>query len=229
MDWFREVNNYCERTGAGYWSEPVNAVTNAAFLVAAVIGWRIATRAGDRGGQWLAAVAFAIGIGSYLFHTHAQVWAALADTLPILLFILSYLYLATTRFFALPWWAGAAAVVAYFPFSWLVDAVLEPMVGDLNGSLRYVPVPILIAGYAAVLWRRRPETGRGMAFGVGILAVSLVFRSIDQAVCPGFPLGTHFLWHVLNAVMLGWMIRVMVADRANYPVGAGLAPQGTAR
>jgi hypothetical protein len=68
-----------------------------------------------------------------------------------------------------------------------------------------------------------------MAFGVGILAVSLVFRSIDQAVCPGFPLGTHFLWHVLNAVMLGWMIRVMVADRANYPVGAGLAPQGTAR
>jgi len=26
--------------------------------------------------------------------------------------------------------------------------------------------------------------------------------------CVDFPLGTHFLWHILNAVMLGWMIEV---------------------
>jgi hypothetical protein len=27
-------------------------------------------------------------------------------------------------------------------------------------------------------------------------------------------LGTHFLWHLLNAVMLGWMINVYVRHRA---------------
>jgi hypothetical protein len=27
-------------------------------------------------------------------------------------------------------------------------------------------------------------------------------------------MGTHFLWHLLNALMLGWMINVYVAHRA---------------
>jgi hypothetical protein len=229
MDWFRQVNSYCERTDASYWSEPVNAVTNLAFILAALYGWRLSRRADDRGGLWLSAVLFVIGVGSYLFHTHAQIWAMLADTLPILVFILSYLFLATVRFFRLPLWAGAIAVVAYFPYSRLVTGGLEPLVGGLNGSLSYVPVPILIAGYAAALWRRRPETARGLLIGVGILALSLLFRTIDEAVCPGFPLGTHFLWHLLNGLMLGWMIRVMVADRATDRGGAGLARPGAAR
>ena len=120
MDWFRVVDNYCERIDAGYWSEPVNALTNGAFLVAAVVAWRIAARRGDRGGRLLAALVFAIGVGSYLFHTHAQVWSMLADVLPIQAFILVYLYLATVRFFALPWWGGILAVAAFIPYSILV-------------------------------------------------------------------------------------------------------------
>ena len=49
-----------------------------------------------------------------------------------------------------------------------------------------------------------------MAVGAGILAVSLGFRTVDEAVCGAVPIGTHFLWHLLNAVLLGWMIRVLV-------------------
>jgi hypothetical protein len=78
---------------------------------------------------------------------------------------------------------------------------------------RYVPVPILIAAYAVALRHRRPEAARGLAIGAGILAASLVFRTLDAGICPAFPLGTHFLWHVLNAVMLGWMIGVVVEGR----------------
>ena len=40
MDWLRVVDGYCERTGPGYWSEPLNALSNAAFLVAAWASWR---------------------------------------------------------------------------------------------------------------------------------------------------------------------------------------------
>ena len=104
MDWFRAVNSYCERTDASYWSEPVNALSNAAFLVAAVVAWRLAARAGDRAAQALALILAVIGVGSFLFHTHAQVWAMVADVVPIQVFILVYLALATIRFF------GAAVV-----------------------------------------------------------------------------------------------------------------------
>ena len=70
MDWLAAVDGYCERLGPGLWAEPVNAVTNAAFLVAAaVMWWRCA-------GLWwsraLCAVLAAIGVGSGLFHTFAN-------------------------------------------------------------------------------------------------------------------------------------------------------------
>ncbi len=210
MDWFRSVDNYCERIDASYWSEPANAITNAAFVIAAIWAWRLASRAGDRGGQVLAVILGLIGIGSYLFHTHAQIWSLYADVIPIQVFILVYVYLATVRFFRVPWWGGVLAVVAFIPYAALTARGLSSVVGSLNGSIGYAPVPILIAGYAALLWRSRPQAARGLAVGAGILVVSLIFRSLDREVCAAVPLGTHFMWHILNAVMLGWMIRVIV-------------------
>jgi hypothetical protein len=215
MDWFRAVNGYCERTDASYWSEPLNAVSNAAFLIAAALCWRITNR--DPGARLLVVILAAIGVGSYLFHTHAQVWAMMADVLPIQAFILVYIYLATVRFFAAPPWAGLAAAVAFVPLSSLVAAGIRALFGPLNGSVGYMPVVLLILAYALALARRAPATARGMAIGAAILALSLTFRTIDEAVCARVPLGTHFLWHLLNGVMLGWMILVLVRHRRASP------------
>jgi hypothetical protein len=218
VDWFRSVNSYCERIDATYWSEPVNAVTNAAFLVAALVCWRRAARAGggtgDRPAQALSLILAVIGIGSFLFHTHAQVWAMIADVVPIQVFILVYLALATIRFFAAPWWAGVLAAAAFVPVSALAARLIAAAFGPLNGSVGYAPVPLLILAYALLLARRAPATARGLAIGAAILAVSLVFRTVDSAVCAAVPLGTHFLWHLLNAVMLGWMITVFIDARS---------------
>ena len=32
------IFDYCERTSAAFWAEPLNAVTNGAFIVAAIAG-----------------------------------------------------------------------------------------------------------------------------------------------------------------------------------------------
>jgi hypothetical protein len=213
VDWFRAVNGYCERTDASYWSEPLNAASNAAFLAAAWIAWRMARRAGDRAAQVLAVVLAVIGVGSYLFHTHARVWALYADVVPIQVFILAYLCLATIRFFAAPWWAGVLAAAAFVPASALAASAIRAAFGPLNGSVGYMPVPILVLLYAAALRRRAPGTARGLAVGAGILALSLFFRTIDAAVCAAVPVGTHFLWHLLNGLTLGWMIAVFIRHR----------------
>lgn len=204
MDWFRQVNSYCERLDASYWAEPLNALTNLAFPLAAALVWPRVR--GDRPARLLTGVLAVIGVGSWLFHTHARVWALYADVIPIQAFILIYVYFATTRFFAAPWWAGAGVVAAFLLVAPLVARAIAGTVGPLNGSVGYLPVPILIAAYALALARRAPRTARGLAIGAGILVVSLVFRTLDEAICPVLPIGTHFLWHLLNAVMLGWMI-----------------------
>lgn len=210
MDWFRAVNSYCERSDPGFWAEPLNALSNGAFLVAAWVSWRLARRHGDRGAALLALILAAIGVGSFLFHSVAQVWAMLADVMPIQIFILVYLGLATVRFFALPWWAGVAAAAAFVPASAALAAAVVAVAGPLNGSAGYLPVPLLIALYAGLLGRRSSEAARGLLVGAAMLVASLVFRTVDQAVCPAFPAGTHFLWHLINAAMLAWMIRVLV-------------------
>ena len=35
MDWTTPIDIYCERVGPDFWAEPLNAISNAAFLVAA--------------------------------------------------------------------------------------------------------------------------------------------------------------------------------------------------
>ncbi len=209
MNWTAQVDNYCERIDPSFWAEPINAATNASFLLAALVCWGMLGGKRDPGARLLTAILAAIGIGSFLFHTFATGWASLADVLPIVLFILAYVYLATTRLLGLPVWAGGAAVVGFFPYAAGVSAMVTSAVGPLNGSVAYVPVPLLILAYAGLVAFRDPVAARGLAIGAGILIVSLIFRTVDAAVCDLVPIGTHFLWHALNGIMLGWMIFVL--------------------
>ncbi len=216
MDWTRVIDGYCERTDASYWSEPVNALTNAAFLIAAFVMWRRVRGQELPLAVTLCLILAAIGVGSYLFHTHATVWASTADTTPIGLFILVYLFAANQHFWRLPLWAALLGTMAFIPYA----ALLTPVFAALpffRISAFYWPVPLLIAATAFALRNRSPATSRGLGFGAGLLTVTLCFRSLDLLVCAILPFGTHFLWHILNAAMLGWMIEVyrrhMLAER----------------
>lgn len=203
MDWTRSIDAYCERMGPQFWAEPVNAVTNLAFLVAAAVMWRRSFGIG----RVLCGILAVIGLGSFLFHTFAQPWAGLADVLPILLYVLTYIYAANRDFWGLPVWAALGLTALFFPYAALTVPMFERIPG-LGGTASYVPVPLLIAIYALLLRRRAPETARGLALGVVILLVSMTARTLDGPLCAALPLGTHFLWHLLNALMLGWMIEV---------------------
>ncbi|WP_212525414.1 ceramidase domain-containing protein [Actibacterium sp. MT2.3-13A] len=205
MDWTRPVDTYCERLGPGYWAEPVNALTNLAFLLAAFVLWRRLRGQRLPLGRAMVAVLAAIGVGSWLFHTHATAWAGLADVLPIAGFILLYLYAANRLFWGLRLWPALALTALFLPYA-AAAVPLFSRVPGLGSSAGYAPVPLLILIYAALLRRRAPATARGLAAGAGILIVSLAFRTLDGPLCALWPPGTHFLWHVLNALMLGWMI-----------------------
>ena len=205
MDWHRTVDGYCERLGPAFWAEPVNAATNLAFLIAALIMMRRLQGTGLGLGWGLASLLFAIGVGSFLFHSFAQVWAAVADVVPIMLFTLLYIFAANRDYWEMPpLWAAVGALL-FVPYAALVAPMLTPLIG---GSSAYAPLPLLIFIYAAALAKRAPQTALGLAGGAAVLTVSIVMRTLDLPLCENWHIGTHFLWHLLNAVMLGWMIEV---------------------
>jgi len=204
------IDAYCERMSAAYWAEPVNALTNFAFLLAALILW---TRsAGLPLARALCSMLAVIGVGSWLFHTHANGLTAALDVAPILGFILIYCFAVNRDVLNLGGWRPWAATLGFIPYAALT-VPLFARIEALGSSAGYAPVPVLILVYAALVRRRAPATARGLAVGAAILIVSLFFRTIDGAVCPRFPPGTHFLWHLLNALMLGWMIEVYCRHR----------------
>ena len=206
MNWFEQVDGYCERLGPGLWAEPLNAVTNLAFLMAAFWVWR------RSGGVWpvrvLAVILAAIGVGSGLFHTFATTWAGVADVVPILAYILAYIYFANRYFWGLSrFWSGAGMAL-FLPYAASLIPVFS-MVPGLGGSAAYAPVPVLIAGYGVALRNRLPQVARGLWIGAAILCLSIVFRSLDLPMCGALPMGTHTMWHILNAVMLAWMAELL--------------------
>lgn len=205
MGWLQAVDGYCERLGPGYWAEPANALSNLAFVLVALLVGRRAK--GQPMARALAAVLAVIGVGSWLFHTHANRLTGLTDVLPILGFILLYLFAASRDFLGLKPWQAGLATLAFLPYAALTVPMWSRVPG-LGSSAGYAPVPVLILVYALLLRRRAPATARGLALGAGMLTVSILFRSLDAPLCPALPLGTHFLWHVLNALLLGWMILV---------------------
>jgi len=207
MDWNAQVDGYCERLDPTFWAEPVNAVTNAAFLIAAYVIWRRVRGHGLPLAMLLVAILAAIGIGSFLFHTFATRWAGVADVLPILLYILVYIYTASRAYWGMRVAPALGVTALFIPYAVLMMLVFI-WLGVEGGSAGYAPVPLLILIYAALLRNRLPEVSKGLGYGAGILILSLTFRTVDMPACVDFPLGTHFLWHILNAVMLGWMIEV---------------------
>lgn len=66
------VDGYCERVAPGLWGEPLNSLSNLAFLVAAVLVWRLA--AGDRAGRLLAGLIGLVFAASTAFHLLATRW-----------------------------------------------------------------------------------------------------------------------------------------------------------
>lgn len=201
------VDGYCERLGPGLWAEPLNAATNLGFVLAALVMWQRSR--GQSLPLILSALLALIGIGSALLHTFAQVWAGLADVVPIGLFILTYLFAANRHYWHLPPIPALCLTAAFVPYA----GATVPLFGLLPGlgaSAAYAPVPCLILLYAYLLRHRLPKVAKGLALSAALLTASLMARSLDLPLCPVNPAGSHFLWHSLNALMLAVMIETLI-------------------
>lgn len=212
MNWNEHVDQYCERVGTAFWAEPFNAVSNAAFLIAAIAAFVLWRRKApdDRVALVLIGVVFLTGIGSFLFHTFATRWAGLADVIPIVVFIHAYLLIALRRFLKLDWVLAGAIVIGFFVMSPGVGEIWAPVMGS---SAFYLPALLAIFTVGIAAWMREPDLGKALVLIGGVFTVSVIFRAMDEPVCADFTFGTHFLWHILNSVVLFSLLRVLIERR----------------
>jgi hypothetical protein len=231
MNWTQAVDIYCERLGPGLWAEPLNALTNIAFFIAAWLAWRAGKARGllDAPTRWLIAVTVCVGIGSTLFHTFAQRWAGAADVIPILLFIVSYFGLAVWRYFGAKGLEALALAVAFVFFANGLRATAGAMLPTaLQPTVGYLPALALLLVCGGLLILRRHPAAWWLLGAAAVFMASLTFRSLDQPMCDRYPFGTHFLWHCLNGAVLGTLLFGWLRHGAR-PTAAPVAAAAAAR
>lgn len=225
-DWLQQRFDYCERgVHAGLLAEPINALSNVAFLAAALAILALARRQQarprlvDLPGEVVVMAGLAVGVGlaSTMFHTTAARWAQAADVGSIGLFMVSALAVTLRRAFdwrkrstalavALLLGAMAAAAVALETVGCRADgpefaarAALPRACG--NGSYIYLPALAALIAVTVGLWRCASAATGPLLSGAILFALALAARSLDIAVCPWVTAGPlrltgHALWHV---------------------------------
>lgn len=212
------IDLYCERTGPGLWAEPANVLSNLAFVLAAwaIWRWRRDPRVAGSVARVLASLTLAIAIGSTLFHVFATSGTRPLDEGPIVLFQLAFLWRYGRS--VLRWRAGG--VVAILAGLLVTSYRARQLAHGLNGSLPYAPALLLTAALGIAHARANRRDRWAMLAAAAVFVVAVFFRSIDNAVCPSFPTGTHVVWHLLAAAVLYLCARGLLM---NVPPAAGSA------
>lgn len=210
------LSTYCERTLPGFWEEPLNALTNLAFILAGIFALKLYQQQANARftSHWdiviLIVLLFTIGAGSGLWHVMPTRYTVLADVIPILLFmnvyLLSFLHrLANRR----PW-----QLLLFFLIFQLLNFCIGVSfsAGFLNGSIFYAPAWISLVLMCIYLYVVKHTLRRRFGIAVGVFSLSLCFRTIDQEACQWIPFGTHFIWHLLNALLLYILTGVLMGQ-----------------
>lgn len=204
MSLMDSVDIYCERTNEAFWSEPINALTNLAFIIAAAFAFRLLRRdATERSNidlYFLCSMVGVIGVGSFLFHTYAQRWALLADVIPIAICLHAYVLVFARRVMEKNIVISLLCLAAYIGLGYAVSMLFDP--STFNGTISYMPSFVALLAMAAYTFVKKLAVAKTYISAVLVFTFSLTFRTIDAQVCEQFAIGTHFMWHVLNAVAL---------------------------
>lgn len=211
---FEYIDKYCERISPDLWGEPFNIISNLAYIVASVFLIRLYQRSVSKNGwknwdiQGLILLLILIGTGSSLWHISANSWALYADVIPILLFINLYLLSCLYRVLGYSVLLTAEIFLFYHLVNYNVQTYFEKDL--LNGSIFYLPTWLLLFGIGLLLWRKQTETSKQILSACLIFALALFIRTIDLDLCHIFPVGTHFIWHILSAYMMYLLMRVLI-------------------
>ena len=147
----------------------------------------------------LIALMVILGLGSLAWHSYRSVPTLLLDEIPIYIFFIFSGYFLTQSLVKNHKLTviilASTAVIYYLIFAYI------PGINILNGVLKYV-FAFLSFLILSIFVVRKLGSGYNFTTPLIILAISIIFRSIDLFICPIFSIGTHFIWHILNAVAM---------------------------
>ena len=203
-DWTAYLDLYCERTASGLWNEPLNAMTNLAFWIAAGVVVAVCRRRGKvltTDLKVLILLLLVVGAGSLALHTLATRAAGLADVVGIALYLHAWFVVYLHRVWHWPWRLAWLGVPGFLLLSTALGWVWQSI--DMQPAAYLAAWTVLLLACLDAARRRQLVVARPLGYAWLVFACSMALRQIDSTLCGAWPHGTHFMWHLLNACTLG--------------------------
>lgn len=203
-----KVAHYCERSDLSFWSEPINALTNLSFIIAGIITLKVLKQKQVQAKYlWLLALnMLLIGVGSFLYHTMPNQITLKADVFPIYLF--QFIFMASYCLYALKF--SKLQTGLFFIIYLTVTVLSRYLPVHLNHSEMYLPAIFTLLIFGVLYKQVHKHLDKTIMLAGGLFFLSLIFRTIDMKVCHVWPIGSHFMWHLLNAFVLFYCCQALI-------------------
>lgn len=201
--------NYCEPALFTYFLEPINAISNISFLISGFFILRLLKKNNVKEEIYygLCLLITFVGIGSILWHSYKHPITLFLDFLPINLFILTSFYILVKKITG----RRISSLITIILFIILQIMLTITLPKDfLNGSYRHLSNSILLFILLLMLDKKYEKIYFNLVPIFLIYITAIIFRSIDLIICPQLPIGTHFIWHILNGVNAYLVVRFLI-------------------
>jgi len=212
---YTHMRLYCERSSDGLLGEPFNLFSSLGFFVA---GWLLLYLYRKHRSQTnampeiiaLIVMTFAIGMGSAIFHSFATRGSILFDVIPIAIFVLFFTYVFARDLLGL----GKTLSLLLLLLLIAINLAYKSYVfRAIDGYVSYIPTFMFLLALSLYMLIKRHPSALRIAFASCIAFASLYFRTMDRAWCSDIPIGTHFMWHLLNAALVYMLVRELIVYR----------------
>jgi hypothetical protein len=218
---FNYIDGYCERQSQpNFFAEPLNLITNLGFIIGAVLVFIFLKRnkmliAKNFDILFLTFTLALIGVGSGAFHAIPNVITLNFDVIPIGIFIHFYLITFFIRILNLNLIKSILLVIAFIFAGYATGKYFSA--DTLNGTIMYVPTYFTLLIMIFVMFLKQNQLYLHLINTAIVWTFSLAARTVDMQLCPyTMNIGTHFIWHLLNAVVLYRLIMLVVLNKISH-------------
>jgi hypothetical protein len=204
---------YCEQPIYQAFFEPINTITNLAFMIAGIVLFIQLKKRNilDVKGIYFSALLVIVGLGSFIWHLYRTDLTVMLDSIPIALFVLSYLFFYILQM-TKNWFLRIGLFLSFFGYMILLTKALSGLDNQwllTNGGMQYL---VALSFFVVLQIFNRywyPGLIKPSFIVVLLFALSIFFRQTDLLVCEYIGFGTHFMWHILNGVVLYSFVRLL--------------------
>ena len=199
---------YCEKGVGNLATQPLNALSNLAIFISAYFSYRLGVSSGTKSRvvRLLPLILILIGLGSALWHGAPHYLTNWADTLSIAIFLLFVFYYLLGKLFS----EKEYVLLVLLVFLAVEAPFIFGIFPSLNGFISYVIALLFALSILFSVLKKYKLSLKLPAVIITLFLTAFFFRTTDIYLCGMFPVGTHFLWHILNSFMFYLVVKLMI-------------------